>query len=72
MVSANSPSDTITVITENPCQSSMGVTIMVLSFEFAVTRTSNVSEYANKVRTSPVSISVSSKANTPILFSSIT
>ena len=45
---------------------------MVLSFEFAVTKTSNVSEYANKVRTSPVSISVSSKANTPILFSSIT
>ena len=44
---------------------------MVLSFEFAVTRTSNVSEYANKVRTSPVSISVISKANTPILSSSI-
>ena len=72
VVSDNSPSDTITVITEKPCQSSMGVTVMVLSFESAVTRTSKVSEYANKVRTSPVSISVSSKANTPILSSSMT
>ena len=72
VVSIRKLSETITMISACPCQSWFGVKATVYYSESATTCTELVSEKADRVRTVPVSISETSKANTPILYSSMT
>ena len=72
VVSVSSPSETITTISDSPYQSAAGVTVIVLSSEFVVTVRSLTLEEAERVNTSPVSISVSSMVNVVGISSSMT
>ena len=60
--SFNSPSETTTVIKAGPYQSKVVLIVNVESSELASTITSAVSENASTIKTSPVSMSVSSKS----------
>ena len=66
VVSVNSPSDTIVVISVVPFQSKTGDAVMVRFSESAETKTELVSEKTLSSNVSPVSISVTSKEKTSI------
>ena len=72
VVSLSSPSDTITTTSDSPYQSAAGVTVIVLSSEFAVTSSSLKAEETDSINTSPVSMSVSSKGKVSGISSSMT